>query len=219
MKKLLVPFFTAMLLVGCSGDDDQLSAEELQELDETEDIEKLIDTNERLVKQLEQYSGQAETLQEQIDELQEENDRLKNDILTYKTQAYDTEALKDEELALREEIDAISLNFFEAMHKRDHEQLSLLTSDHVETDEENDVIHVRSDKEVIGSFHYMSLNVSELDFLQQTAFEYDSENDHCSVLYTLHSFEHEENDLIRVVELEFEKEDGTWKVSSIQNRM
>ncbi|WP_026690342.1 hypothetical protein [Alteribacter aurantiacus] len=220
MKKLWVPlFFSVLLLVGCSEDADQFSAEDYEELGQTDDIEKLIDTNERLVRQLEQYVNQTEDLNDEVDHLQEENDRLKNDILTYKTKAFEAETNKLEELALREEMDHLALSLFQAMHEKDYEQLSGLTSDQVESDEENNVLHVLSDKEVITSFHYEDSLLSQMDFLQQTSFNYDQENETCSVHYTIHSFVSSGSEQQQIIELGFEKEDDSWKVTSISERM
>ncbi|TMW71534.1 hypothetical protein [Alteribacter natronophilus] len=223
MKKLLIPVFLTITLIGCS-ENDQFAAEEYEPADENDDRETLIATNERLVEQLGKYSEKNEEMQEELEALEEENDKLKNDIITYRQQMHEARDEKEEELALRTEIDQLAGHFFEALHRRDGEKLRDLTADQVEVDMEQEQFTVTPENQIELSFEFDNLNFSEIEFLSMHEAEYDRSRNRYRAEYSFTVLNDNKGDFeteSRMVEMEFvQNEDGsgTWKIASIQNR-
>ncbi|WP_096435808.1 hypothetical protein [Alteribacter populi] len=217
MKKMLILLFTTVVLVGCS--DDDFSSEDYEEMEESEDIETLIATNERLVNQIEKYSEKNETLKEEADELKVENDQLKSDILTFKQRAHEVEEEKEFELVLRNQMDEKARQYFLSMHNRDHDQLTEMSAENIEANESREVLLISED-DLESTFHY--LNINELDFLQIADSEYDKENERYVALYSIYSLddgdEQDQDVFDGMIELTFQQVEGEWKVTSIQYR-
>ncbi|PYZ93590.1 hypothetical protein CR194_10525 [Salipaludibacillus keqinensis] len=212
MKKiLLITLLFFIVMVGCSNNDPVEPAAD--SVDNTEDLETLISTNERLVDQLEKELEEKESLFERIQTLEEENMELKDDLLTYKQQTIEIEDRHEKELSLRHDLDYKSREFFQAMHEREHEQVEELTSSSITIDSEAEILHLTDQEGIERSFHYLQLD--SVIYSRQRSFSYDHEEEVFSTEYEFYTSSEESMHFDGGVELIFENEED-WKVSSIR---
>lgn len=210
MKTLFSIMIACFLLIACS---DGNSVEEIDNLEETEDVETLISTNEKLVEQLERKLEEKNQLQDRIKSLEDENSKLKDDILTYKQETIEIEKRHKIELSLRDELDVKARKFFQSMHEEKHDQLEQAVSSNISVVSKENILNITDPDGIIRNFHYLQLDT--VLYLRQSSFSFDHDEQIFTARYELYS--DSDNSMIfdSEVELVFVDEDE-WKVSSIR---
>ncbi|MCR6111454.1 hypothetical protein HXA35_13980 [Bacillus sp. A301a_S52] len=191
------------LILAACNDDDKGSTEKLEE---SEDLSTLVSTNKKLTEQLEDE-------RKKIEELEEENRRLKNDILTYKQQAIETEEQHEDELALRVEIEEKLLDIFEYMHEKKHDDLQTMLASNVTIDSDLEALNIMEDDSGIDrTMHYLQFD--PVPYIAQRGFSLVDDTHYTSdyAMYTLTDDGFQYDGGIEVV-FSFEEE---WKLSSIR---
>ncbi|WP_416151329.1 hypothetical protein ACM26V_10285 [Salipaludibacillus sp. HK11] len=211
MKKTLFSTFIAFfLLMACS---DNNTVEQVDNVEDTDDVETLISTNEKLVEQLEKELEEKEKLLDQIQDLGDENMTLKDDILTYKQQAIELEDRHEYELTLRDELDEKARHFFQAMHEADEDKMGDILSSNIVIDSENNILNIMDADGLQRSFHYLQLD--SVIFIRQTTFSFDHEEEEFLLRYEFYSDDDGKMDLDGGIEIKFVNEEA-WNVSSIR---
>ncbi|UCZ52053.1 hypothetical protein LGQ02_14505 [Bacillus shivajii] len=200
-----------LMIAACSDENSSGDLEDYENLHDY-DIDTLISTNEKLVNQLEHEREKNQQLIEQGKEIKEENAKLKDDILTYKQQVIQVENLRDTEQQLRNELDERSKDIFQAMHEADYMRLEEYVGKNIKVNNENEVLQVENDKGEVNTFHL--LNLSQVNYVRQTQFEYDPEVDTFVLEYTFFTTGGKGMHYDFEVVLTYLK-DGEWKLSSI----
>ncbi|WP_280769348.1 hypothetical protein [Salipaludibacillus daqingensis] len=211
-KTLFSTMIACFLLISCS---DESSVEQVNNLEDTDDVETLISTNEKLVEQLEKELAEKDQLQERIVSLENENKDLKDDILTYKQQAIELEEMHHFELSLRHDLDILARQFFQSMHEEQHEKVEEVISTDIEVDAEDDTLKITEQDGIERSFHYLQLD--SVVYIRQKSFSYDHDDEIFISRYEFYSAteEDEKINLEGGVEIIFIN-DVDWKVSSIR---
>ena len=217
MKKVFYTVFITGLLLssGCTDDDVPTDADQNIDvtIDQTEDLDTLISTNERLVQEVSNERKENDNLKERISDLENENTLLKDDLLTYKQQLIELENFRVQEINLRNDIDAISKNIFQAMHLENYSLLEDMTAENITVSEVNNTLEINGEEEDIHTFHFLQLNT--VNYVRQTSFEHNNEENEILSVYTFYSAGGKDVHVDREVVLNFIKEDK-WKLKSIR---
>jgi len=210
-RTLFSTIIVCFLLIACS---DKNSVEQVDTLNETDDAETLISTNEKLVEQLEKELNEKNELLEKIESLEEENIHLKDDILTYKQKTIELEERYQTELSLRDDLDLKARQFFQYMHELEHEQLEEVVSSNISVESEDEMLKIIGPDGIEQNFHYLQLESTR--YIRQKSFSFDHDEQIFSSRYDFYSATSDEKmNLDGGVELIFDYEDD-WKVSSIR---
>ncbi len=211
MKRILFStIITCFLLIACS---DENAVEEVNNLEETNDVETLILTNEKLVEQLEKELNEKNELKEEIESLKDENINLKDDILTYKQQTIELEERHQTELSLRDDLDLLARQFFQSMHELEHEQLEESVSVDISILSEDEILKIMDPDGIERNFHYLQLG--SVIYIRQKSFSFDHDEQVFTSRYDFYSESEDKMIPDGGVELVFVDE-GDWKVSSIR---
>ncbi|MBU9713843.1 hypothetical protein [Evansella tamaricis] len=198
-----------ILITACSdGAED-----DLESIEDTDDIETLISTNQRLVEQVESEREENRVLQERLEDLEAENMSLKDNILTYRQELIEKDNLRTEELTIRNEVDELAKEIFQAMHERNHLYLEELVADNIFVDSNSDRLEIYDDEgRLYYTLHYIPLNT--VNYVRQKSFQYNQESETFVAEYVLYSADSKDFQLDAGVEMTFVF-DGEWKLFSM----
>ncbi|MFA9555899.1 hypothetical protein ACERII_01130 [Evansella sp. AB-rgal1] len=184
MKKVLFTgIFTGLILLNaCTTNNGDI---EVNSIEDTDDLQKLIETNEYLVQKQSELQEENEALKDRISSLEEENGNLKDDILTYRQQIHQLDNDLREELQIRNYLDELAKDILQAMHERDHSELHKLVHSNVQVNSLDERLEISDSDNHIYTFHYISLD--SVNYVRQVDFEYNKENNMFQSRYTLYS--------------------------------
>ncbi|UTR15427.1 hypothetical protein MM221_02195 [Salipaludibacillus sp. LMS25] len=204
MKNNFFAFIGCVVLILAACNDNEEGS--TVEVDESEDLTTLVSTNKKLTEQLEDE-------RKKIEELEEENKRLKNDILTYKQHAIETEEQHEDELALRVEIEEKLVDIFEYMHERNHDDLQTMLASNVSIDRDLEALHIVDDESGIDrTMHYLQFD--PIPYIAQRSFSLEGD-DHYTSEYAMYTLTNDGFQYDGGIEVIFTFEEG-WKLSSIR---
>ncbi|MDQ0256554.1 cell division protein FtsB [Evansella vedderi] len=214
MKKVLfaVVYTGLMLLVACNNGDVVSEAELLED---TDDLHTLIETNEFLVQQLAKVREENEQLKNDLNSLQEENDLLIDDILTVKQQINELEDLQEEKMVIRNELDIMAKEIFQAMNVKNHTKLNQLVASNVTVNSVAATLEIGESEtdDMTYTFHY--INLDSINYIRQADFHYNREQEIFTAKYELTSTGSKDSYFEGEVILTFSR-NSNWKLSSIR---
>jgi|SRR5690554_1357906 len=208
-SKLIIGVFSLTIFItGCSEEDNYVNSDKLEE---TDDLQTLIETNEYLIKQLEKEQEEVDELKETIDQLKNENMDLKDNILTYKQQIYELEDQMIEERELRNELDEMAKTIFDAMNQKNHNLLETLIANNIQVSADKEILDIVDDN---GKYSFQYLSLSNVYYVRQSDYKYDHEEGSFITKYTLYAASVKGDLQEEEVYLTFKK-DGDWKLARI----
>ncbi|MCD8508500.1 MAG: hypothetical protein LRY73_00355 [Bacillus sp. (in: Bacteria)] len=216
MRRVLFTVVVAglMLITACTNGDVDIEGALIED---TEDLQTLIETNEFLVQQLANIRGENDELKEALNNLQEETDMLKDNILSYRQEVHEIESLWREETALRNELDELAKEIFQAMSLKNHRGLEKLVDEETITvNGEAETLEVShgDGSNMTYTFHFISLE--SVNYARQVEFNYNPNDKTFTSRYAFYTdadkdYSHE-GEVILVFTY-----DRQWKLSSIRN--
>lgn len=216
MKRVLftVTVTVIMLLTACTNGDVDIEGELIED---TDDIQTLIETNEFLVQQLANVREENDELKEALNDLQDENNMLKDNILSYRQDVNEIENLWKEETAIRNELDQMAMEIFQAMSYKNHLQLeSLVDAETITVNGEAETLEVRHEvgSNMTYTFHFISLE--PIEYVRQVEFSYNPDEKTFTSKYAFYTDSDKDYSHEGEVILIFTN-DGDWKLSTIRN--
>lgn len=207
-KLSIVLLIVIAFIFGCTNKNEQWNTDALED---TDDIETLVKTNEQLIQQIEEKKEEIETLEQTIEKLQTENMELKDDILTYKQQIYELEDRMEEERLLRNELDEKAMHLFEAMNEKNHQVIESIVGNNITVNRDLEQLEIDSEQ-TEQTFPYLTLET--VRYVRQANYEFDWEEERFVTEYIMYTGGVKEPFREEIVYLTFEK-DLDWQVVSI----
>ncbi|ADU31241.1 hypothetical protein [Evansella cellulosilytica] len=206
MKRVFLSacFAFTVLLVACSNEQTNGAVDYLED---TDDIETLIERNQSLAAQVTNLQEENEQLSSQMENLSSENIELKDDIFNYRQQLLELRDEIEETVSVRNDLDELAADIFIAMDEENHIYLERVVGDNITVNRAESQLLINDSNSFVYSFPYISMDT--INYVRQSEYDYNKDENIFTAKYLIYQSANKAQ--FQEVTLTFEY-DENWKL-------